>query len=61
MRLRPVSEEESPDLPLPFPIKLYLVGVTKDGAEAFRHDLGCSFTAIGQTVHIPDPKLEIIP
>jgi hypothetical protein len=61
MRIRPVQPPEPPPPPAPFPVKLYLVGVAADGmTEILRFDLNCSFTDFGQTVHLPDPTLELI-
>jgi len=60
MRLKPHREEKPPP-PSPFPIHLYIVGVTDSGEEALRYDLHAAFTAYGETVHIEDPTLEIIP
>jgi hypothetical protein len=61
MIIRPHKKEESPPIPSPFPIHLYLVGVSDNGDEMLRYDLNCAFTAFGQTVHIHDPTLEILP
>jgi len=60
MRLRPVRNQDPPPPPAPFPIRLYLVGIGNEGTEVLRFDLNCSFIAYGETVHLPNPTLELL-
>lgn len=53
MRFRKV--DPPPKTPvLPFPIKLYLVGMSPDGNEAVRTDLNLTIVAFGETVHLQE-------
>lgn len=54
MRFHKVNKPVPPALPDPFPIRVFLVGVSVNGDEICRYDLGASLTALNQTVTLED-------